>query len=249
MSDDDNPSATRPDEDEALARLEEAIGYHFGDRTLLVRAMTHPSYVNEHEGVERSNQRLEFLGDAVLGLATATELFERDDLGSEGLLSAVQAEIVCEPALARIAEAIVLGDHMRLGHGEEVQGGRTKDSLLSDTYEALLAAVYLDGGFEAAHSVVARLQGHELDRPRRISTHNDPKSLLQKRVQSELSMQPRYHTVREHGPAHARCFEAEVRIGDEVWGRGEGPSKKEAEREAALEGLEHFAAISEDRPT
>lgn len=237
-----NPRVHRED----LEVLEERLGYVFKDRTLLVQALTHRSYVNECEEDAVDNQRLEFLGDAVLGLVSAEALFRRDAQAPEGTLSSRQSQLVCESALAEVANGVELGHFIRLGKGEVQTGGRHKHSLLADAYEAVLAAIYLDGGLEAAREVVLRLhaaalEGVQADTKQPVAA-TDAKSLLQKAVQAETSMRPVYAVVEESGPAHARTFVSEARIGSKVWGRGEGRSKKVAEQEAAAQALSRWHA-------
>jgi ribonuclease-3 len=221
-----------------LAALEDAIGYRFVDRELLRTALAHRSYTNEVDGDAPDNQRLEFLGDAVLGLVTARRLFDTFPDVQEGPLSATQSSLVNEDALADVARAIGLGQHVRLGRGEELSGGRDKSSLLSDAYEALLAAVYLDGGLPAAEGVIDRLQGEAIvsSTPAR-SAPEDYKSKLQKHVQREKTTRPMYTIVGESGPAHEKHFEAEVSVDGEALARGTGRSKKEAEQRAAERAL------------
>lgn len=222
----------------AHAQLEEAIGYTFSDRSLLERALSHRSYTNEVDGDAPDNQRLEFLGDAVLGLVTAHQLFETFPDVDEGPLSATQSGLVNEDSLAEIARDIGLGDHMRLGRGEEISGGRKRSSLLADGYEAVLAAVYLDGGFDAAEAVVTRLQMEAItnSKPAR-SAPEDYKSKLQKLVQREKTTRPVYTIVRESGPPHDKRFETEVSVDGQALAKGTGRSKKEAEQRAAERAL------------
>ncbi len=221
------------------AALEATIGYQFEDRSLLEAALSHRSYCNEVEGDVPDNQRLEFLGDAVLGLVTARILFETFPDVQEGPLSATQSSLVNEDALAEVAREIDLGSYVRLGRGEEISGGREKSSLLSDAYEALLAAIYLDGGLGAVESVISRLHAEAISnrKPAR-SAPEDYKSKLQKLVQREKTTRPVYTIVGESGPAHEKRFEAEVSVESEALARGIGRSKKEAEQRAAELALE-----------
>ncbi|MBA2661459.1 MAG: ribonuclease III [Bradymonadaceae bacterium] len=226
---------------EDLEVLEERLGYVFVDRGLLASALTHRSYANEVEGAVENNQRLEFLGDAVLGLVTAAALFGQDTNAAEGILSGRQSQLVCEAALVDIAQELELGSFIRLGKGETITGGREKKSLLSDAYEAVLAAIYLDGGIDAVSEVIRRVHAQALlsvgqDDPS-TSVAGDAKSLLQKLVQGEATGRPHYVIVEETGPAHARHFLAEVRLGAVVLGRGQGHSKKQAEQQAAAAAL------------
>ena len=225
---------------EEMDLLEERIGYAFEDRELLKRALTHPSYANERrsKAARQQNQRLEFLGDSVLGMVVATELFNRESSCDEGSLTRYLSGLVCEPALATKARQLGLGVFIRLGKGEESQGGRDRDSILCDCYEALLAAVYLDGGFEVIQAMVARLHQRELESLTRFHPKKpNHKGRLQKIVQARYGVQPSYQIVDKHGPEHGRVFVAQVRIHREVVGQGEGRAKKVAEQEAAKDAL------------
>lgn len=220
-----------------IGQLEHAIGYRFNNLSFVQTALSHRSYVNEVRDEISDNQRLEFLGDSVLGIIIAEELFRRHPNSDEGFLSGVQATLVCEPALFDVAVRIDLGRFLRLGRGEELSGGRQKPSLLADAYEALLAAIYLDGGIESARSVVVKLHRELLERPRRDHSPEDDKSKLQRITQSGSTSRPAYAIVDERGPAHARIFVAEVTIEGKIAGRGEGKTKKIAQQKAALAAL------------
>lgn len=217
-----------------LDALEAAIGYTFDDRGLLERAMTHPSFANEREEADRNNQRLEFLGDAVLELVVASLLFADEELSDEGALTRRLSALVCERALSAKARALRLGEHILLGRGEEAQGGRTRKSILCDAYEALMAAVYLDGGFEAAQRVIAAQMADELSEQvvERSGVINH-KGALQRLVQQRYHTQPTYRIVEETGPDHDKRYVAEVCVGELALARGEGGSKKQAEQQAA----------------
>lgn len=226
---------------EDVGLLEERLGYVFGQRELLVQALTHRSYVNETEGVGLDNQRMEFLGDAVLGILTAEALYRQDPEAAEGVLSTRQSQVVCEGALAEVAVGLGLGEFIRLGKGECVTGGRDKKSVLSDAYEAVLCAIYLDGGMDAAREVVERLQhdaiAQVLQEQAAPGGAVDAKSVLQQVVQGEVSARPHYVVVEEFGPPHARVFVSEVRVGGRALARGQGRSKKQAEQLAAADAL------------
>jgi len=227
-----------------LSHLERRIGYSFKNRELLERAMTHPSYANERRGKQRHNQRMEFLGDAVLGLITATQLYMREEFEDEGMLTRSLSALVCERALAATAREIELGDFLRLGKCEEGQGGRERDSILCDAYEALMAAVYVDGGFFAARDVVLRLHEAELNSVERPQPRSPNfKGQLQGLVQAKYNVQPTYHIVQEYGPEHCKVFVAEVRVMGERMGHGEGRSKKQAEQHAAQEACGMFQTV------
>ncbi len=224
-----------------LDELESRIGYAFHERMFLERALTHPSYANERKGTRRHNQRLEFLGDSVLGLIIATALYQREEMEDEGMLTKHLSALVCERALSSKARELDLGEFLRLGKGEEAQGGRLRDSILCDAYEALLAAIYLDGGYLAVRDVALRLHKVELTELQSPLPNNpNYKGLLQSSVQARYNTQPTYHIVDEHGPEHRKMFVAEVRVMRERMGRGEGRSKKLAEQAAAEEALSSF---------
>lgn len=229
-----------------LAALQARVGYQFRRPQLLIRALTHRSFVNEAtqgkdaaaaEAVGGDNQRLEFLGDAVLGVIVADELFRRERELQEGALSTRQAQIVCEPTLAAAARQLELGACLRLGRGEHDSGGRQKESLLADAFEALLAAVYLDGGLANARALVLAHLGHALDDARQAAAPQDYKSRLQTLIQRDKAVQPEYRITGERGPAHAREFMAEVFVESRSIGSGKGRSKKIAEQQAARRAL------------
>lgn len=226
-------------EGDAHEALEQLLGHRFGDRQLLIRALTHRSYANEHGGDLLDNERLEFLGDAVVGLAVGGELMRRYPERREGELSVLRAQLVSESGLARAARRIDLGRFLRLGRGEEQTGGRDKPSLLSDAFEALCAAIFLDAGFDAAALRVLELLAEglaELD----SGVSRDYKTRLQEVVQARAGQSPVYRLVGESGPDHDKRFTASVSFEGGERGRATGRSKKLAEQEAAriaLDGL------------
>lgn len=218
-----------------LERLESAIGYRFADRSLLERALTHASHAYEAPpGAETDNQRLEFLGDAVLGLLACEHLIRLHPEWREGRLSILKNYLVSAPYLARIAQRMGLGEHLRLGRGEEMSGGREKAGLLADALEALIAAIYLDGGLEAARRFV---ETHVFAGEDPACEAGPPwanyKGALQETAREMNLPAPRYVVVAEEGPPHARRFTVEVRLGAEWSARGEGSTKKAAGQEAA----------------
>jgi ribonuclease-3 len=219
-----------------LGELAQKLGHRFGDMALLDRALTHASRANEADAEERrDNEPLEFLGDAVLGL-TVTDLLHRlDPEGSEGRKSRRRAALVSAPSLARRAEALGLPALLRLGRGEEKSGGRAKAALWADAYEAVLAALYLDGGFEAARRFVSGAFEADVEAPEAASV--DAKSRLQERLQAQGRALPSYSVQREEGPDHRRRFRIECRLDDGTVTVGEGTSKKAAQQAAALEAL------------
>jgi ribonuclease-3 len=232
-----------PERERVLGALAERLGHRFRDTALLDRALTHASLANEagSEGA-RHNEPLEFLGDAVLGLAVTDLLHRRDPEGSEGRKSRRRATLVSAPSLARRADALGLPALLRLGRGEEKTGGRAKAALWADAYEAVLAALYLDGGFAAASRFVEAEFGSQLDAP--DSSSEDAKSLLQERLQGQGRPQPRNRVVKEEGPSHERRFRVECRLDDGSVTTGTGSSKKTAEQEAARAAL---ARLGEQR--
>ena len=218
--------------------LEEALGVRFLDAGLLRLALVHSSYINENPGVfSESNERLEFLGDAVLGVAVAEELYAANPSWPEGKLTQARAALVQEATLAEAAQDIGLGEMLRMGRGEEAGGGRERASNLSAGLEAVIGAVFLDQGYEAAREVVLRVLGERLSSLGEPEMSANPKSALQEAVQAEGLPSPTYRIVHEEGADHDRLFVAEVTVGGEVAGRGEGKRKSLAEQAAAVEAL------------
>jgi ribonuclease III len=218
-----------------FSALEQRVGYTFRDPGLLEHALTHTSRANEDvSGGVFDNESLEFLGDAVLGFAIADMLFRRFPERDEGWKSKMKATLVSTTSLARLADRLDLGDHLLLGRGEEKTGGRRKQALLADGYEALIAAIYLDGGIESATSFIAKQFDQLIDEARTPSAaFHDFKSALQERVQSAGSALPEYAVIAESGPDHHKIFQVQVRVGGKALAEGGGRSKKEAEQEAA----------------
>jgi ribonuclease-3 len=225
------------DEFEELLR---AIGYRFRDRGLLEHALTHTSRANEDvSGGVVDNESLEFLGDAVLGFIVADFLYREFPEYDEGQKSKAKASVVSTAALARQADRLHLGDHLLLGRGEEKTGGRRKQALLADAYEALIAAIYLDGGIEQARAFVVREFGPLIGELRAgAAASRDYKSELQELVQSANRPLPEYRLAATHGPDHRKQFEVEVVVGGETLARAAGPNKKEAEQEGARLALD-----------
>jgi ribonuclease-3 len=226
-----------------FADLERRVGYRFRDPGLLEHALTHASRANEDvSGSVSDNESLEFLGDAVLGFAVADLLFRRFPDRDEGWKSKLKAALVSTASLARLAEDMNLGHHLLLGRGEEKTGGRRKQALLADGYEALIAAIYLDGGTDQATAFIARQFAVLLDEARAPSAaFRDFKSSLQERAQSAGDPPPEYAVIGETGPAHHKRFQVEVRVGGKAMAEAFGGSKKEAEQEAARLALERLA--------
>ncbi len=219
-----------------LSNIQQLIVYPFNNAELLERALTHKSYANENR-VPYHNERMEFLGDAVLNLIVSEYLMKTCPDSTEGDLSRHRAAVVSEPALAAIARTLELGDYLLLGKGEEQTGGRNKDSLLADCLEALIAAVYLDGGTEAATTFVMRFFEEVIKKTSTSGNTLDYKTELQERCQERLKQLPEYRVVSETGPDHQKQFEVELVIKGQVYGRGIGRNKKEAEQRAAKESL------------
>ena len=220
-----------------LDSLQNSLAYSFQDISLLRQAMTHRSYVNEHPGSELiHNERLEFLGDAVLNLTLSDMLLKKLPDLPEGSLSKIRAGLVNERKLAALSFQLGLGAYLLMGKGEEMTGGREKPSLLADTFEAVLGAIYLDGGFKSASSFVDRLFQSQLDDDGNLSTE-DNKTLLQEYCQGKLKTIPIYTVFREEGPDHKKIFFVEVTIQDQVISRGRGKTKKEAQQRAAEKAL------------
>ena len=219
-----------------MNELEGKLGYRFRDRGLLEHAMTHSSYANEHRGEGlTSNERLEFLGDSVLGVVVADYLFRKHPDMPEGELTRTRAALVCEGSLHEVAQSLGLGRYLRLGKGEDAGGGRRRPSILADATEAMLAAVYLDGGMEAVRPIIQTLI---LDKEREKSADRDYKTALQELVQRKPGAAVSYRLVRESGPDHCRSFEMEASVDGKVIGTGVGRTKKEAEQMAAKAALE-----------
>jgi ribonuclease III len=228
------------DDDHRLAPFEAVLGYRFVDRELLAQALRHASYCNEHSTKEAriaDNQRLEFLGDAVLSLAVSQRLMTRFPEAHEGDLSVTRAQVVSEEGLSDVARKLGFGDWLQLGKGEERSGGRGKPKILADAFEAVVAAVYLDGGFAAAWQLVDRLLTERINTAE-IKNFHDFKTRFQETVQARVKATPTYRVVQELGPDHDKRFVVAVSIGEEEWARAVGRSKKEAEQMAAAEA--HF---------
>jgi ribonuclease-3 len=233
----------RPGIDPAVAALEERLGCRLPDPALALAAITHKSFVNEHRGEELTdNERLEFLGDAVIDLAVSHRLMERFPLAREGDLSKIRASLVDEAALARMARTLGLGPLLRLGRGEELTGGREKASLLADALEAVVAAVYLGGGLAPVLQILDGFLTEAFERAAAGTLDRDYKTQMQELAQSRARATPRYRVVAERGPDHEKTFEVEIEVRGEVLGRGVGRSKKDAEQGAARAGLEVLAA-------
>mgnify|MGYP002604961011 CR=1 FL=1 len=218
-----------------MGELEKTVGYTFQDPKLLELALTHSSYAHEHyAGKRHDNERLEFLGDAVLELVSSDYLFHNYNEYPEGELTKLRASIVCEQSLAMCAEAISLGKYLRLGNGEDSTGGRLRASITSDAMEALIGAIYLDGGFEHAKTFIHKFILTDIEHKKLFY---DCKTSLQEVVQGHYEEELNYRLISEEGPDHDKRFSVEARIGERVIGTGIGHTKKAAEQEAAYQAL------------
>src|SRR6266542_3114580 len=226
-----------------VTALSRRLGLPLPDRATALAALTHKSYVNEHRDEEglADNERLEFLGDAVIDLAVSHRLMERFPTAREGDLSKMRAAVVDEQGLSEMARALDLGALLRLGRGEELTGGRQKASLLADAMEAVIAAVFVGGGLEPVLGIVDRFLGEAFARAAAGTLDRDYKTQLQEVAQSRLRATPRYRVIAEHGPDHSKTFEVETDLKGEVVGRGAGRSKKDAEQAAAKLALDALA--------
>jgi len=220
--------------------LEAAIGYKFQNISLLQNALAHSSFANErwHDSL-RSNERLEFLGDSILGMVVAEHLYRNFPDRPEGELTRMRADMVCETSLAAVAEQVGLGNHLLLGHGEEAGGGRNRASILADAVESVIAASFLDGGMAAARSIIDRFVLSRV--PVRQLTNKDYKTALQELVQQKKNQTISYRLVGESGPDHDKTFLVEVDLNGCVAGQGSGTSKKRAEQDAARAALEQLS--------
>jgi ribonuclease-3 len=224
----------------AREQLQESLAYHFSDHSHLNLALTHPSFHNEQEHGSGDYQRLEFLGDAILGMLLAEMLYARFPHAAEGELSRTRAQLAEQSSLAGIARECGIGNFIRVGKGEEQSAGRDKDSILCDVLEALIAAVYLDGGLEAARRVVALFFNELLEVSLEQTASRDSKSELQELLSSKGLAAPEYRLVGETGPPHERLFSFSVLVEGRVRGEGQGRSKKLAQQIAAARALEQL---------
>ena len=217
------------------AQLQEVIGYRFKQAGLLTQALTHSSYANEkHMKKGSDNERLEFLGDAVLEIVSSEFLYDKYPDMTEGELTKLRASLVCEPTLALCTEPLHLGDYLLLGKGEDMTGGRKRKSILSDALEAVIGAIYLDGGFANANEFISK---YILTDTEHKQLFYDSKTILQEEVQGSDKGSLHYELVREEGPDHNKHFVVAAYVGEEKLGMGEGPTKKAAEQQAAYETL------------
>lgn len=231
--------ATKPSDFFAgLTELEEKLGVVFRDKSLLLRALTHRSSLNETGHLFSDNERLEFLGDAVIDLVVAELLYQRFPEQREGPLTSMRAHLVRRETLAYFGQQLELGRFLRLGRGEEDSGGRSRDAILCATFEALCGAIYLDQDLKTIEDFLLPLLEPELMQMRQGQLRKDAKSWLQEWAQAELNATPHYITVKSSGPDHAKTFHVEVRVGERVLGSGQGYSKQKAAQKAAEAALQ-----------
>ncbi len=222
--------------------IENELGYSFKERNYLLRALTHSSYSNENKKEKlKNNERLEFLGDSVLGLIISEYLFSHYANLEEGQLTKIRAKIVCEASLGEASRKLKLGEFMLFGRGEELTGGRERTSILSDAFEALIAAIFLDGGMECARLFVLKSLDAVIEDAVQGKLFIDYKTRLQEVIQVQKGNRIKYDIVKEEGPDHAKIFYTEVRLNEVIIGVGSGHSKKESEQEAAKEGLKRLS--------
>ena len=227
-----------------LMGLEEQLGWHFKDIALLDNALTHRSFVNENVALAcRDNERLEFLGDAVLELTISDMLIRKFPDHAEGQLSKLRASVVNEQSLAELARRFGIGEHLLLGKGEEGSGGRMKSSLLANAFESVIAAMYLDGGFDRTDVFISRLFEPLIEEGELSTVYRDYKTAVQEMSQVLFREMPRYMMISETGPDHDKRFETSLMIGERVIATGRGRSKKEAEQQAAKMALEELRKI------
>lgn len=223
---------------EDYSKLEECINYTFNELSYISEALTHSSYANEKiDKTINHNERLEFLGDSVLSIVVSDYLFMKYPDFPEGELTKIRSKIVCEATLAECARSINLGEYMYFGKGEEMTGGRDRASILADAFEALIAAIYLDGGLKSARVFILDVMDSKITDAIMGKIFVDYKTRLQEIVQSRKVKKIRYEVVDEQGPDHSKVFFTEVIVNDQIIGRGKGNSKKEAEQNAAKMGL------------
>ena len=220
-------------------KLYNIIGYRFRDEKLLKTALTHSSYASEHKlGYEHNNERLEFIGDAYVDAVVGAKLFEIMGSAHEGALSRCRADVVCESSLAGTAYEMGLGEFLFLGKGEEASGGRNKESILADAFEALVGAIILDGGYEAGREIILKLLGERITLGVQGKLNKDYKTKLQEKLQeADRNVKIEYRKVAESGPDHKKTFTVEVEINGTAAGRGAGQSKAKAEQAAAEDAL------------
>jgi ribonuclease-3 len=226
--------------------LQEKIKYRFKDNNILIRALTHSSFANEHKKMNiKYNERLEFLGDSVLNIIVSDYIFNKYPEHLEGDLTKLRATVVCEPVLANAAKKLDLGEYLLLGKGEEATGGRERASILADAFEALIAAIYIDGGLSNARKFVLNSLSNYIEKAVKGQLFLDYKTQLQEVVQREGNDKINYIVVKEEGPDHNKTFHIEVNINGKIIGKGIGKNKKEAEQSAAKDALVKLGVVYE----
>lgn len=218
-----------------IKKFQEIIGYKYKDESLLIEALTHSSYANESKKDIKNNERLEFLGDSVLSIVVSKHIFNDYKHLPEGELTRLRASLVCEKALFEFSKKIQLGKYILLGKGEELTGGRNRPSIVSDAFEAVIASIYLDGGFEPVEKYIMGFMPKDVIHNKPV--FNDFKTVLQEVIQKNPEEKVEYILTSETGPDHDKCFVVEVRLNSNVIGKGKGRSKKESEQMAAKEAL------------
>jgi ribonuclease III len=227
-----------------ISEFEDRLGYRFKDRKILLEALTHRSFAHENPREAAAyNERIEFLGDAILGFVIAEHLFLSEKSPTESIMAKSKSYLVKEAVLSDVARSISLGDYLRLGKGEEGTGGRSKPSLLADATEAVIGAVYLDGGFGVVRELILSLFREKIDEIMASGQFHDFKTDLQEKTQMHFGVVPEYRIIKEEGEEHRKTFEVDVFVGNERYGRGTGRSKKEAETRAAREALQKMPSL------
>jgi ribonuclease-3 len=224
-----------------INQIETRLNYVFKDKNYLIRALTHSSYANENKKDRmKNNERLEFLGDSVLGLVISEYLYNNHINLEEGQLTKIRAKIVCESSLGEASRALNIGEYMYFGRGEELTGGRERTSILSDAFEAIIAAMYLDGGIDVVRKFVLNHMKEIVENATQGRLFTDYKTQLQEEIQVKKGNRIRYEIFKEEGPDHSKLFFTHVKLNDDIIGVGSGRSKKESEQEAAKEGLKRL---------
>ena len=223
--------------------LEKNIGVEFKDETILETALTHRSYLNEHRDIPENNERLEFLGDAVLELIVSDFLFHTYPDRPEGDLTSFRSALVRTDSLAHSARDLEVGKYLRMSKGEEDSGGRDKDYLLANTFEAILGAIYLDHGYSTCQEFISKVLFPKIEQIVEYRLDIDSKTRMQELSQSVFKLTPTYEVIKEEGPDHNKIFTVVVKLEDKVVGTGQGSSKQRAEEQAAIEGIEYIKNI------
>ncbi len=232
-----------------LKELEGILGYPFERKQLLDKALTHRSFINENQALElKDNERLEFLGDAVLDLCISDMLMREFPDFTEGQLSKIRASVVNEPTLAELAKEFRLGEFVLLGKGEELSGGRSKSSILSNSFEAVIAAIYLDGGYDRTLEFIRNLFQPFIEKWLHSPIYKDYKTLLQEFSQNRFKVVPKYQLIHEQGPDHDKIFHIRLTISDLLEATGVGKNKKEAEQQAARQAIEELQKSGQMEP-